>query len=107
MPFTRDAAERLAPMRENDQHFVRQKIQPSQSEPISMLEALMIAKAVLPLASFRSLAASAVIEEVSFTPGAISMTTRLLIGPFLMETILPARTLRALSFMIFGWVELF
>jgi len=69
-----------------------------QSEPISMLEALMIAKAVLPFASFKSLAASAVMEEVSFTPGAISMTTKLLMGPFLIETTLPGRTLRALSF---------
>lgn len=49
----------------------------------------MIAKAVVPFASFNSFAAAEVTTEVSFTPGAISSTTMVLIGPFLKATTLP------------------
>lgn len=58
----------------------------------------MMAKAACPFLSFRLSADPAVIVETISMPGAISRTTRALMGPFLMLLIFPERTLRALIF---------
>ena len=64
-------------------------------------EALITAKALTPTSRPRDSAEAVVMEETIFSPAAVSRVTSVETGPFLMETTLPSRQLRAEIFIVF------